>query len=44
MIKPLYVKVNNLKKYFEFINFQHIYRKYNAFADSLANQALLNYI
>jgi ribonuclease HI len=44
MIKPLYAKVNNLKNHFEFINFQHIYRKYNAFADSLANQALLNYI
>jgi len=44
IVKPLYNKVNNLKKKFQFINFEHIYRKNNTFADSLANNALYNYI
>ena len=43
-VKPLHNKVNKLKKYFKFINFEHIYRKYNIFADSLANIALYEYI
>ena len=39
-VKPLHKEVNNLKSNFDFINFEHIYRKYNTYADSLANQAL----
>jgi ribonuclease HI len=42
-IKPLYNKVVNLKNNFDSINFEHIYRKKNIMADSLANQALYNY-
>ena len=33
--------IENLKKNFNFITFNHIYRKYNIFADSLANYALI---
>jgi len=43
-LKPLFNKVTNLKRKFDFINFEHIYRKHNIFADSLANHALNNYI
>ena len=42
-IKPLYNRVIKLKKKFDSINFEHIYRKKNIMADSLANQALYNY-
>lgn len=37
---PLLNEVNNLKNKFKYINFQHIYRKNNIYADSLANDAL----
>jgi ribonuclease HI len=43
IVKPLHEKVKKLIKKFDFINFEHIYRKYNIYADSLANQALLDY-
>ena len=43
IIKPLYNEVKKLIEKFDFINFEHIYRKYNNYADSLANQALLDY-
>ena len=43
-VKPLHKEVNNLKSKFDFINFEHIYRKYNNYADSLANQALIEYL
>ena len=43
-VKPLHKEINNLKKEFDFINFEHIYRKYNLYADSLANQAILEYL
>tara|TARA_B100000989_G_C19394904_1_gene407373 strand:- start:347 stop:757 length:411 start_codon:yes stop_codon:yes gene_type:complete len=43
IVKPLHRKVKKLIKKFDFINFEHIYRKYNSYADSLANQALLDY-
>lgn len=43
IVKPLYKEVKKLIKKFDFINFEHIYRKYNIYADSLANQALLDY-
>ena len=42
-IRPLYNKVIKLKQKFDYINFEHIYRKKNTMADSLANQALYNY-
>tara|TARA_B100000902_G_scaffold365130_1_gene385788 strand:- start:307 stop:711 length:405 start_codon:yes stop_codon:yes gene_type:complete len=42
-VKPLHKEVNNLKSKFDFINFEHIYRKYNIYADSLANQAIIEY-
>jgi|ETNmetMinimDraft_21_1059911.scaffolds.fasta_scaffold81287_3 ribonuclease HI len=42
-IKSLLNTVNNMKNKFSCINFEHIYRKNNTFADSLANQALYNY-
>lgn len=35
--------IENLKKNFNFITFNHIYRKYNIYADSLANYALIQY-
>lgn len=44
IIKPLFEEVNLLKKNFESIVFQHIYRKDNAYADSLANNALYDYV
>ena len=43
-IKPLLCEVNNLKKKFKVIEFEHIYRKDNILADSLANQAIINYL
>lgn len=43
IVKPLHKKVKKLIKKFDFINFEHIYRKYNNYADSLANQALIDY-
>ena len=43
IVKPLHKEVKNLIKKFDFINFEHIYRKYNIYADSLANQALIDY-
>lgn len=43
-IKLLHKEVNKLKTNFNFIQFQHIYRKYNIYADSLANQALIEYL
>ena len=43
IIKPLYDEVLILKKYFDNINFNHIYRKQNLYADSLANQALIEH-
>ena len=39
-VKPFLKEVNELKKSFNNIEFQHIYRKYNIMADSLATQAL----
>lgn len=42
-LKPLYKQVINLKKKFNFINFEHIYRRDNIYADSLVNQAYNNY-
>ena len=42
-VKPLFNKVNQLKKQFDFINFEHIYRRYNNYADSLANHALIEH-
>jgi probable phosphoglycerate mutase len=42
-VKPLYKEVLTLLKYFDTINFNHIYRKQNIYADSLANQALIDY-
>ena len=44
IIKPLYNEVKKLIEKFDFINFEHIYRKYNNYADSLANQALIEYL
>ena len=35
--------IENLKKKFNFISFNHIYRKYNIYADSLANYALIQH-
>lgn len=35
--------IENLKKKFNFIKFYHIYRKYNVYADSLANYALIQH-
>ena len=43
IVKPLHKKVKKLIKKFDFINFEHIYRKYNNYADSLANQALIDH-
>ena len=43
IIKPLHKEVKKLIKKFDYINFEHIYRKYNSFADSLANQAIIEY-
>ena len=43
IIKPLYNEVKKLIEKFDFINFEHIYRKYNNYADSLANQALIDF-
>ncbi len=43
-VKPLHKEVNNLKSKFDFINFEHIYRKYNIYADSLANQAIIEHL
>ena len=43
IVKPLHKTVKKLIKKFEFINFEHIYRKYNNYADSLANQALIEH-
>ena len=42
-VKPLYHEVLNLLKYFDNIDFNHIYRKHNLYADSLANHALIEY-
>ena len=42
-VKPLYNEVLNLLKHFDTIYFNHIYRKHNIYADSLANQALIDY-
>tara|TARA_Y100000389_G_C17333316_1_gene449296 strand:- start:408 stop:809 length:402 start_codon:yes stop_codon:yes gene_type:complete len=41
IIQPLLKEVKNLKSKFNFIEFEHIYRKKNILADSLANQALI---
>ena len=43
-IKPLLKEVKHLTANFKSIDFQHIYRKRNIMADSLANQALYNYV
>ena len=43
VIKPLYNEVLNLLKHFDSIHFNHIYRKHNIYADSLANQAIIDY-
>ena len=42
-VKPLYKEVLHLLKHFDTINLNHIYRKQNIYADSLANQALIDY-
>ena len=42
-VKPLLKEVNELKSKFHFIEFEHIYRKNNIYADSLANSALNSY-
>jgi ribonuclease HI len=39
-VKPLHKEVSKLKNRFKTISFEHIYRKKNIFADSLANHAL----
>ena len=36
-------KIQSLLKYFDNIDFNHIYRKHNLYADSLANHALIEY-
>jgi ribonuclease HI len=43
-IKPLLYEAKELVKNFKNINFEHIYRKRNIVADSLANKALYNYM
>ena len=43
IVKPLYYKAKKLIKKFDFINLEFIQRKHNKFADSLANQALIDY-
>jgi ribonuclease HI len=42
-LKPLYNNVLNLKKKFKTIDFEHIYRRDNIFADSLVNDAYNKY-
>jgi ribonuclease HI len=42
-LKPLYNNVLNLKKKFNIIDFEHIYRRDNIFADSLVNDAYNTY-
>ncbi len=42
-LKPLYNNVLNLKKKFTSIDFEHIYRRDNIFADSLVNDAYNRY-
>ena len=42
-VKPLHKEVKRLKSNFDCINFEHIYRKHNKYADSLANLALINH-
>ena len=44
IVQPLLKEVNELKSKFNYIEFEHIYRKNNIYADSLANQALYEYI
>ena len=43
-VKPLCKEVKELLTNFDSIEFEHIYRKHNIMADSLANQALYDYI
>tara|TARA_B100001093_G_scaffold519617_1_gene609481 strand:+ start:3619 stop:4023 length:405 start_codon:yes stop_codon:yes gene_type:complete len=43
-VQPLLKEVNQLKSEFNEIDFEHIYRQKNIYADSLANQALYEYI
>ena len=40
-IQPLLKEVKTLKSKFNYIEFEHIYRRNNILADSLANQALI---
>lgn len=44
IVKSLHHTVNYLKNKFEYIKFEHIYRKFNIFADSLANQAIYDFL
>jgi len=43
-LKPLYNTVKELEKNFDNISYEHIYRNFNKFTDSLVNEALNNYI
>ena len=38
-LKPFYLKCKELEKYFEFIEYNHVYREYNERADYLSKQA-----
>ena len=40
-VKPLHKLVNKLKTNFDVFNIEHIYRRYNNYADSLANDGLI---
>ena len=43
-IQPLLKEVKQLESHFNHIDFEHIYRQKNLLADSLANQALYDYL
>jgi ribonuclease HI len=43
-LKPLYKNVKEIEKNFDLITYEHIYRQYNKFTDSLVNEALNKYI
>lgn len=42
-LKPLYNAVKELEQNFDNITYEHIYRNFNKFTDSLVNEALNNY-
>lgn len=43
-LKPLYENVKELEKNFDLITYEHIYRQFNKFTDSLVNEALNKYL